>query len=302
MNFNHQDKKNSTELRLKANAKINLFLEVLDKRPDGYHNIETVFQSIDLHDTIILRENVSGKIEVECDNPQVPTGPANLAYRAAELLLNESGRHNGVVICIIKKIPVGAGLAGGSTDAAATLIGLNELWGLGYSIADLIRLGSKLGADVPFCIVGGTALGLERGDQLTRLAPFPETPVVIANPGFQVSTAQAYSNLKNLGLTRIRKSANILIEKMQQNNVPDAAKELFNVFESVVFGEYPLVLEIKDEFIRSGALGALMTGSGPTVFALARDSSSALHIHNQINKLVNFCIVSKTSNVSIFRM
>ncbi len=290
------------ELCLQANAKINLFLEVLDRRPDGYHNIETVFQSIDLHDVITLRESASGDVEIRCDDPRVPLDSSNLAYRAADLLSRESGKRYGVEIHILKRIPVGAGLAGGSTDAAATLIGLNELWGLGYGVDNLMRLGGKLGADVPFCIMGGTALGQGRGDELTRLAPFSGIPVVIANPGFQVSTAWAYGSLKDLGLTRERKSANILVGKMQQRDVSAVEEKLFNIFENVVMTEHPLVRQIKEEFIRAGASGALMTGSGPTVFALAQDASNAQHIYEQVSRLVDFCIVTRTSGNSITRM
>ncbi len=291
-----------TELRLRANAKINLFLEVLDKRPDGYHNIETVFQSIDLHDVIILRGSSPGTIAVECDDPEVPLDSSNLAYRAAELLSRESGKIYGARIQIIKRIPVGAGLAGGSTDAAATLVGLNELWGLGYSTDDLMRLGRELGADVPFCILGGTALGRGRGDELAPLASFSDVPIVLANPGFQVSTSWAYAALGNFGLTRARKNANILIAKMRRRDVSSVGDKLFNIFESVVMGEHPLVGRIKEESIRAGALGALMTGSGPAVFAIARDTSSAVYICEQVSCLVDFCIVAKTSNVSIARM
>jgi 4-diphosphocytidyl-2-C-methyl-D-erythritol kinase len=291
-----------TELRLRANAKINLFLEVLGKRPDGYHNIETVFQSIDLHDFIILRRNSPGTIEVECDDPEVPLDSSNLAYRAAELLSRESGKGYGAQIQIIKRIPMGAGLAGGSTDAAATLVGLNELWELGYSTEDLMRLGSELGADVPFCILGGTVLGRGRGDELTQLASFSGVPIVLANPGFQVPTSWAYAALGNLGLTRARKNANILIAKMRRRDVSSIGGELFNIFESVVMGEYPLVGRIKEELIRAGALVALMTGSGPTVFALARDTSSARYICQQVSCLADFCIVARTSDVSIVKM
>jgi len=289
------------ELRLRANAKINLFLEVLDKRPDGYHNIETVFQSIDLHDVISLTET-PGDITVSCDNPQVPLDSSNLAYKAAEMLLEKSGERCGVKIHIAKNIPVGAGLAGGSADAAATLVGLNELWELGYSIEELMRMGGRLGADVPFCIMGGTALGRGKGDELTRLMPFDEIPVVIANPGFQVSTAWAYGNLRNLGLTRERKSANILIGRMQKRDILNAGRELFNIFEDIVEEEYPLVHRMKECFIRSGASGALMTGSGPTVFALTQDDSSAQCIREQASHFADFCIVTRTSSVSIARM
>lgn len=291
-----------TDLRLSANAKINLFLEVLDKRPDGYHNIETVFQSIALHDIITFRENRSGIVKIRCDDPRVPLASSNLAYKAAQLLREESGTRYGVEIHILKRIPIGAGLAGGSADAAATLVGLNELWELGYAADDLLKLGGRLGADVPFCIMGGTALGLGRGDELTRLAPFSGNPVVIANPGFQVSTAWAYGNLRDLGLTRARKSANILIEKMQQRKVPDVGKGLFNVFESVVMKEYPRIREIKEGFVQAGVSGALMTGSGPTVFALAQDMLIAQRVCEQIKGLADFCIVSKTSNTSIAKM
>ena len=290
------------ELRLRANAKINLFLEVLDRRPDGYHNIETVFQSIDLHDVITLRGNTSGSIEIRCDDPRVPLDSSNLVYRAAELLSRESGERSGVDIHILKRIPVGAGLAGGSTDAAATLIGLNELWGLGYGVDDLIQLGGKLGADVPFCIMGGTAFGRGRGDELTQLTPFCGIPVVVANPGFQVSTAWAYENLRDLGLTRVRKSANILVGKMQRRDVSDVGRELLNIFESTVMAEHPQVRRIKEEFIRAGASGALMTGSGPTVFALAENALSAQHICEQASLLADYCIVTRTSGTSITRM
>jgi len=290
------------ELRLRANAKINLFLEVLDRRTDGYHNIETVFQSIDLHDVITLRESASGGVKVKCDNPRVPVDSSNLVYKAAELLSQESEKRFGVEIHILKRIPVGAGLAGGSTDAAATLIGLNELWGMGYGVDELMQLGGKLGADVPFCIMGGTALGQGRGDELTRLKTFSQIPVVIANPGFQVFTAWAYGSLKDLGLTRARKNANILVGKMQQNDISDVGRELFNIFENVVMEKYPPVRRIKEEFIRAGASGALMSGSGPTVFAIAQDMSSAQRLREQVGNLADFCIVTQTSSASIVRM
>jgi 4-diphosphocytidyl-2-C-methyl-D-erythritol kinase len=293
------------ELKFKANAKINLFLEVLDKRPDGYHNIETVFQSIHLHDLITLREDsphTAPGIQITCDNPQVPLDSSNLVYKASELLMIESGKQFSAKIHIDKKIPVGGGLAGGSTNAAATLVGLNELWELGYSLEHLMEIGVRLGADVPFCIMGGTALGRERGDELTKLKPIPEIPVVIVNPGFQVSTAWAYNNLSKLGLTKGRKSANILITKMQKRDIPDIAEGFFNVFERVVFPEYPIVQKLKEELLRFGAAGTLMTGSGPTVFGFVSDESIAREIREKLGNIADFCIVTKTTNASIIRM
>ena len=179
------------ELTIRANAKINLFLEVLNKRDDGYHNIETVFQSIDLYDTIVLRESHSDAIQIESDHPRVPLDSSNLAHRAARLLAAESGRAPGIVIHITKRIPVGAGLAGGSADAAATLMGLNELWDLGLDTEALSQIGKRLGADVPFCISGGTAMGRARGDRLTKLDDFSGVPLVLANPGFEISAGWA---------------------------------------------------------------------------------------------------------------
>jgi len=286
-----------SELSLRANAKINLFLEVLNKRPDGYHNIETVFQSIDLYDVITLRENKQGFINVRCDNPRVPLDSSNIVYKAAELLLPKDSF--GVNIEIAKNIPLGAGLAGGSADAAATLIGLNELFNLGYSINKLYDFGRKLGADVPFCIMGGTALGCGRGDELIHLPSISEMPLVIVNPGFQVSTPWAYGNLSKLGLTRKQKNANILIEKIKKGELMNLGHHLYNIFESVVIPEYPEVLKIKEELIRSGSSVALMTGSGPTVFGLTHNFQEANAIRDQLKKIADFCIVSKTSNTSI---
>lgn len=287
-------------LTIHANAKINLFLEVLDKRSDGYHNIETVFQSIDLHDTIIFKEKKSG-ISINCDNKDLPLDSSNLIVRAYELLLKESGKNYGVDIQLIKRIPIGAGLAGGSADAGATLIGLNELWKLGYDINDLIELGKKLGADVPFCMIGGTAIGKERGDLITRLKPLSDVYVVVANPGFEVSTAWAYKSLADLGLTRNRKNDNIIIEKINEGNISAVAENLYNAFEEIVTKKYPIVAEIKSEMVSLGALGASMTGSGPTVFALTEDIAIAQNIKNRLESHIKFCTIAKTTDHSIAR-
>lgn len=291
-----------SEIILRANAKINLFLEVLDRGPDGYHNIETVFQSIGLHDIITLQESKAGNIQIQCDNPQVPLDSSNIVYRTAEMLLRESGKCYGVLIKISKSIPVGAGLAGGSANAAATLIGLNELWGLGYSFDRLLNLGGKLGADVPFCMIGGTALGHGKGDKLTRLPDLPEIPLIIANPGFQVSTGWAYRSLSNLGLTRARKNANILIENIQQKDISGICGNLYNIFEKVVIPEHPQVLDIKKEFLRLGVLTALMTGSGPSVFAFVQDFQQAEYICYLLIKKFSFCTISETVSNSISKM
>jgi len=285
------------EIKLRANAKINLFLEVLDKRPDGYHNIETIFQSIDLNDTLAFRKAES--INIKCDNPDIPLDSSNLAYKAAELLIKESGANLGADIDIIKRIPIGGGLAGGSTDASATLIGLNQLWDLGYTLDDLLKFSEKLGSDVPFCMIGGTALGTGRGEILTSLKPLPKLYVVIANAGIQVSTAWAYKTLSNSGLTERKKRDNILLEKIQHNDLTNIGLHFFNAFEQIVFPQYPIVGETKAEMLRSDVLVAMMTGSGSTVFAITDKEHIAHEVRDRVARIAEYCIITETSNVSI---
>ena len=235
------------ELRIRAHAKINLFLDVLYKRPDGYHEIETVFQSIGLSDEIILKK-LPKDIKIKCEHPQVPLDESNLAYRTAKLLFESSELSAGVEITIKKRIPISAGLGGGSADAAGVLVGLNQLFELGYEREQLMQLGAKLGADVPFCILGGTALGQGIGEILTPLPPIGRTWLVLVNPGFMVSTAWVYQNLhgrifnfdyanpgnKNLGLTKCPKNVNILIQQIRTDNLPGICPEMFNALEAVV--------------------------------------------------------------------
>lgn len=290
------------QITLRANAKINLFLNVLDKRPDGYHNIETIYQSISLHDTITLRKLGHGEIKLQCNIPDLPTDERNIVHKAVKLMVAETNTNYGVDIQIIKRIPIGAGLAGGSADAGATLVGLNELWDIGFSQEKLLELGEKLGADVPFCIVGGTCLGKGKGEKITKLNSLPSLPVVIANPGFQVSTAWAYENIDNLGLTETTKNANILIDKINQKDLSNISDSLFNIFEIVVFQKYPILSELKDCLSKNGVLGSLMTGSGPTVFALVKDVSTATNLCKEASKLVEYCIVTRISDSSIQRI
>ncbi len=278
------------------------FLNVLDKRPDGYHNIETIYQSISLHDTITLRKGKPGKINIQCNHPDLPVDDRNIVYKTVKLMMLESGIDFGVDIQIIKRIPIGAGLAGGSADSAATLVGLNELLDIGFDVDKLQELGSKLGADVPFCIVGGTCLGEGKGEKIKKLIPIPSFPVVIANPGFQISTVWAYESIDNLGLTDIKKSANILIDKIKQKELSNISDDLYNIFEIIAFQKYPVLSELKDCFNKNGALGSLMTGSGPTVFALAKDIPTAVNLCKEASKFVEYCIITRISDSSIQRI
>ncbi|HIE29726.1 TPA: 4-(cytidine 5'-diphospho)-2-C-methyl-D-erythritol kinase [Candidatus Poribacteria bacterium] len=300
------------KLRIKTRAKINLFLNVLYKRPDGYHEIETVFQSIGLADDIILRK-LSRGIEIKCDHPQVPSDESNLAYRAAELFFKISKLSEGVEITIEKRIPVAAGLGGGSADAAGVLVGLNRLFELGYEREQLMRLGAKLGADVPFCILGGTALGRGIGEILTPLPPLGKIWLVIVNPGFTVSTASVYQNLpacisnfvhtnsqnKNFGLTKCPKNVNILIQHIRADNLPKICPEMFNALETVVVNRYPVTRRLKNQLKEFGALSTLMSGSGPTVFALMPDEFHAKSAAGKLSAETPFCIATTTSPVGV---
>lgn len=283
------------QIDLQAHAKINLFLNVLGERSDGYHELETVFQSIDLHDEVLIRKVPFG-IRIFCNHPDVPIDRRNIAFRAAKLLINSSKIDEGVEIIINKKIPVGAGLGGGSADAAATLVGMNHLFDLGYSETELMQLGARLGADVPFCIMGGTALGRGIGEILTPLPPLKKTWIVLANPGFKVSTAWAYKNL-NLTLTKSEKNVNILTKSIEE--YASIYEHFFNIFESVVGAEFPVVGELKSLLKSDGTLAVLMTGSGPTVYALMKDEVSAIHLLDSLAGEISFCTLTKTTNLGV---
>jgi 4-diphosphocytidyl-2-C-methyl-D-erythritol kinase len=300
------------QLRIKAHAKINLFLNVLYKRPDGYHEIETVFQSIGLSDDIILKK-LAKDIKIICEHPQVPLDESNLAYRAAKLLFEASELSAGAEITIKKRIPISAGLGGGSADAAGVLVGLNQLFELGYEREQLMQLGATLGADVPFCLLGGTALGQGIGEILTPLPPIDGIWLVLANPGFMVSTAWVYQNLpvctsnfdydssknENLGLTKCPKHVNILIQQIRTGNWRQIYPEMFNALEVVVVNRYPVIGRLKHQLTEFGALGALMSGSGATVFAWMPDELHAKSAAGELSAETHFCLATTTSPVGV---
>jgi 4-diphosphocytidyl-2-C-methyl-D-erythritol kinase len=251
-------------LELFAPAKINLTLDVLGKRPDGYHELETVMQTVSLGDTIELAD-ASG-IEVISEHPAVPKGPENLAYRAAALVQEHAGIKRGVRIIIKKRIPVAAGLAGGSTDAAAVLKGLDKLWSLGLPENDLLVLASQLGSDVAFCLHGGTALGKGRGEQLTSLPPMPKFGVVLVKLPIAVSTKEVYQRYRRDEMQKPTTAA--MVSALQQCNRQSIMKAMSNMLESVTIPMHPEIAEIKEQMHKAGAQAVLMSGSGPTVFGL----------------------------------
>ena len=266
----------ASRLTLKAYAKINLALEVLGKRPDGYHEVAMIMQSVSLHDTLILSLQETD-ITLICDRPELPCDHSNLAYRAAELLRREFGVTQGVQIELTKRIPLAAGLAGGSTDAAAVLKGLNRLWGLALSPVELEQLAARLGSDVPFCLWGGTSLATGRGEMLTPLPDFTGHGVVLANPSLQVSTAWVYGNYRDAAGNR-RRDISSLRHSIEQPDFSAVADTLFNDLETVTVPAYPQVAEIQEQLLQAGAAGVLMSGSGPTVFALTPDYASAAEL------------------------
>jgi 4-diphosphocytidyl-2-C-methyl-D-erythritol kinase len=249
------------ELTLRTPAKINLCLNVLGKRPDGYHEVEMLMQAVGLYDEVTVRLSASG-ITVTCDSSAVPGGEGNIAWRAARELLERSGSPSGIAVEITKTIPVAAGLGGGSSDAAAVLVAGNRLLRAGLDREELAVIGTRLGMDVPFFLYGPTALARGRGEVLTSLPPPPKFWVLLVNPGFETSTAWAYKNL-NFGLTKKGDCTNIA-----GLNVSQIAGALHNDLETVTAAAHPAIGEMEQALLEAGALGVRMSGSGPTVFGI----------------------------------
>ena len=253
-------------ITVEGNAKINLTLDILGKRPDGYHEVAMVMQSIGLHDTLTLSKISSG-IELTLDVPGLEADERNLAWRAARLLLDGEGVKGGVRIALTKRIPIAAGLAGGSADAAAVLRGVNALYELGLTQAELCAYGAKLGSDIPFTIVGGTMLATGRGEVLEALDPVPSFWVVLAKPKISVSTAWAYKHYDEQGAEQHPDNAAI-IQAIAKCDRAGIASLLCNVLERVTIKQYPVIAAYKEWMMEKGALASMMSGSGPTVFGL----------------------------------
>jgi len=256
-------------LHLKAPAKINYRLDVLSRRPDGYHELRMIMQRIDLCDEITITMTDTRGIRVTCDRHGVPDGPGNIAWRAADALLGLSGQAIGLDIAINKNIPVAAGLGGGSSDAATVLMGVNDLLGLALTKDQLMNIGVKLGADVPFFIFERTALAEGIGERLTPIEGIPAAWLVLVNPNIHVSTSWVYQNLQ---LTPDRKEYTM---PRLYGTIADICAVLANDLESVTIGRFSVIEDIKKRLIDTGALGALMSGSGPTVFGIFSDEHGA---------------------------
>lgn len=270
----------------KAPAKINLTLDAIRKRPDGYHDLEMVMTTVDLADRIDLADLPdTDDILLESTSGLVPQDERNLAYLAASLLKKKTGIRRGVKIKIYKYIPVAAGLAGGSSDAAATLRGLNRLWNIGLTMEELAEIGAEIGSDVPFCIYSDTAIAQGRGEILTPLPAPPTCWVVLAKPSHGVSTADVFGKLR---VDQIDKhpSTSDMVDALLAQDYPLMIERLGNVLEPVTMQMHPEVRKIKEKMYQFGADGVLMSGSGPTVFGLVRKESRA---HRMVNSLRGFC-------------
>ena len=281
------------KLTMEAPAKINLGLDVLRRRPDGYHDLRMVMQTISLKDELVLTKTEEPGIFLTVESEregELPADNKNLAYRAADLLLREFPQPGGVRIALKKRIPIAAGLAGGSTDAAATLLGMNRLFDLGLSLPELQKRGVTLGADIPYCLMKGTALAEGIGERLTRLPKAPACHVLLAKPDVSVSTAWVYQNL-HLTEDTVHPDIDEMTRCLTEGNLTKLCACLGNVLETVTIPAHPVIAQIKAQMREAGALGALMSGSGPTVFGLfdsrekAEDCRRAILENNLANEL-----------------
>ena len=273
------------QMRLKALAKINLGLDVLRRKEDGYHEVKMIMQTINLHDQIHIRKIEEEEIRVRTNLYYLPNNENNLAYKAAKMLKDEFGLPGGISINLKKVIPVAAGMAGGSSDAAAVLFGINKMYGLKLSMQELMDRGVKLGADVPYCIMRGTALAEGIGEKLTKLPAMPKCHILIAKPPINVSTKFVYENLHANDLkAEDHPPVDAQIEALKEENLEKLVANMGNVLERVTVPEYPVISEIKQLMLENGALGAMMSGSGPTVFGIFISYTSAKEAYEVIEK------------------
>lgn len=269
------------KLELKALGKINLGLDILGKRPNGYHDVRMVMQTVMLYDDVTLEKKEEEGIELETNLSFLPVDSGNIAYKAAKLLIDEFKIPGGIKIRLEKHIPVAAGMAGGSTNAAAVLYGMNKMYNLGLTTEELMERGVKLGADVPYCIMRGTVLAEGIGEILTPLAPLPKCYVLIAKPPLSASTKEIYEKYDSKE-DIVHPDIDAIIDGLQNDDIKKVAENMGNVLEQVMIPDYPVLDEIKKTMMENGALGAMMSGSGPTVFGifddrkLAKDAASVI--------------------------
>lgn len=254
-------------MRLRALAKINLGLDILGKREDGYHEVRMIMQTIQMYDVLEIKKKEEPGISLSVNYPFVPCDERNLVYKAAQLLMDEFQVKQGVNMRLEKFIPVAAGMAGGSSDAAAALVGINRLFKLGLSEKELMDRAVSIGADVPYCVMRGTALAEGIGEKLTKIAQVPRCYVLVGKPGINVSTKAAYESLE-LDKIKDRPDIDGMIRDIENGDLYAMTSKMGNVFEPGIIAKYPVIQQIKDLMEENGALKAMMSGSGPTVFGI----------------------------------
>lgn len=276
----------NNSIYLKAYAKINIGLDVIGKRADGYHQVRMIMQNIRLYDKISIHIINSPEIKLQTNLPYLPTNDKNIVYKAASLLREKFNIKSGLYINLKKAIPISAGLAGGSTNAAATLHGMNKLFNLNLTLEELMEIGVTLGADIPYCLMGGTALAEGIGEKLTRLPPLPFCHILIVKPKINVSTQKVYQNF-DLSKVTNRPNIDFIIRGIENNDLYQITKHMGNSLESVTINKYPEIKKIKDAMIEQGAINSMMSGSGPTVFGIFDDLKKAQSAHYYF-KVLNF--------------
>lgn len=271
------------DISLKALAKINLGLDVVRRREDGYHEVRMIMQTIHLYDRLKITKMKTPGIEIHSNLPFLPVNENNLVYKAGKLLMDEFGIREGVRVDLLKRIPVAAGMAGGSSDAAAMLYGINQLFGLKLSRQALMERGVTIGADVPYCLMRGTALAEGIGEKLKQLPPMVKCPVLIAKPQISVSTKFVYQNLK-LDEHTVHPDIDRLIQDIRNKDLQAAARDMGNVLETVTIPNYPVIAQIKEQMMHSGAVNSMMSGSGPTVFGLFENEKQAKKAYDDMKQ------------------
>jgi 4-diphosphocytidyl-2C-methyl-D-erythritol kinase len=271
------------QINLKAMAKINLGLDVVSKRADGYHEVRMIMQTVNLYDQIYIRKIKKPGIMVKTNLYYLPNNEKNLVYKAAKLLMDEFQIEQGIFIGLKKYIPVSAGMAGGSADAATTLHGINQMFQLGLTKRELMKRAVTLGADIPYCLLRGTALAEGIGEKLTRLPPLPKCRILIAKPNISVSTKYVYDNLR-VNALKEHPNINGIIDGLKNEDLSQIAGSMGNVLETVTIRKYPIIENMKEHMRRNGALNALMSGSGPTVFGIFDDEAKARMAYEKMQR------------------
>ena len=271
-------------ISLKAMGKINLALDVLGRRENGYHDVRMIMQSVQIFDRLLIEKSHESGIRVKTNQAYLPTDENNLVYQAAKLLIDEFGIREGVDIDLKKFLPVAAGMAGGSSDAAAVLFGMNRMFRLGLRRGELMKRGLLIGADIPFCIMRGTVLAEGIGEILTPLAPAPQCHVLIAKPPVGVSTGQIYARIDTYGVEE-HPDIDGMLQAISGNDLKGVANRLGNVLEQVTKQDHPVIGQIEETMLQCGALGAAMSGSGPTVFGLFEEEERALAAYDKLRDM-----------------